>query len=903
MLDLLGPIGAINTPAGTLEYGNVGLTDCVYLKFLGDAEVVPCVIYTAEELRSLLSMLRQAQEAASSPGDIVRIGAMRPKPITLRLALVHPNNDRPFVLLRMLQGQWKQDIPVDPAEALKLFKMGEVPTGSPPVAGQLRRNQDGSWRLSGKTLHLQDGLSAGTGFYGEYLHPDEVPEGEEIDAWTLSADGQELLVAFRLRQRWRAPAQVKERTGQDGDLALLAGETYRCRQIHDGLAHSMLASKTVDAAWAAKIALASLLCSIKDGDDQGGHAVWLGKSTDPILQAGIKTMEAGQTSNWDILLYQQVSCYFQSLNPDRAAATKAVNAIMAKIEPEYAKDRRARAMLLRNWYLHLVEIHEGTPPPAALAPWEKAQAAVPGRVVPKALCFPPPHPWVIDWTDDKPIAVGKPVAKAAASSSGGSRGKLVVALVLLGALGLGGVLYSRQPAEPGAEDVATVKTPAVSSSALPTPQAVKAVPKETPKVASLAAPKATPKAVATPTPKPVPKVTPKAVVTPKPKPVAKVTPKATPAPAPVLEPIDSKGTPSLAGLDLKGSYRVDLTPPGMKLLEAGSGWARYESQGQQVFLGARQSTSKLGGAVKTTKAVAFASTGLQVDGKTLVKAGDPYARIGPNLRRSLEEQRLNVQQDAKGNILGFSQGDFPADTIAPGQPLGAGLLNAFGARDLAAFRQALTKDNLNLMYWDGERLLTKLAQQEKAADYVQALVTAGVDLKSADATEAFFKARDPQVIAVLTKGGVPIDVQDADGKTKLFGASADVSKALLAAGAKVSAKDKQGRTPIFDASKADQVQVLLSAGAKVDVRDSMGNTPLHGASTDEVVRALAKAGCPLNARNSEGATPLMGANISASKALLGMGADPNIKDNSGRTALDYADQTLLKELLRGAGAK
>ena len=325
MFDFLGPIGSISSESGSLEYGQVGVTDCVYLRFVGAGDVIPCLIYNPDEMRVLREILADAVEVAASsqPGMIVRVGAMRPKPITLRVAVIHPHQGPPFLLLRLLQGEWKEDLTVPPDEAVALFSMGQSPTPSPVLSGQLRRSPDGAWRLGGKSVYLVEGLSAGTGYHGEYLHPDEVAEGDELDCWTFPAEGREMVAAFRTRQRWRPPAQVKERTGQEGDLAWLAGRTYRCRQIHEELGRTMVSAKNVDAAWAAKLALSALLCAIKDGENEAGHAIWTGRAPDPILQIGVKAMESGQTSVQDLMLYQQVGCYFHALNPDRAAAMRA----------------------------------------------------------------------------------------------------------------------------------------------------------------------------------------------------------------------------------------------------------------------------------------------------------------------------------------------------------------------------------------------------------------------------------------------------------------------------------------------------------------------------------------------------------------------------------------------------
>ncbi|MFH0928369.1 MAG: ankyrin repeat domain-containing protein, partial [bacterium] len=49
-----------------------------------------------------------------------------------------------------------------------------------------------------------------------------------------------------------------------------------------------------------------------------------------------------------------------------------------------------------------------------------------------------------------------------------------------------------------------------------------------------------------------------------------------------------------------------------------------------------------------------------------------------------------------------------------------------------------------------------------------------------------------------------------------------------------NAKDRDGRTPIFDAvvqGNIDLLRSLIRAGADVDVQDLQSNTPLHFAAT------------------------------------------------------------------------
>ena len=87
----------------------------------------------------------------------------------------------------------------------------------------------------------------------------------------------------------------------------------------------------------------------------------------------------------------------------------------------------------------------------------------------------------------------------------------------------------------------------------------------------------------------------------------------------------------------------------------------------------------------------------------------------------------------------------------------------------------------------------------------------------------------------------------------------------LAGGAKVNARDPNGRTPLHFATRLEDWKVadlLISKGADVNARDALGKTPLHVAAFKQNVEMIA--------------------------FLLGRCADVNVRDNEGRTPLAIA---------------
>jgi len=88
---------------------------------------------------------------------------------------------------------------------------------------------------------------------------------------------------------------------------------------------------------------------------------------------------------------------------------------------------------------------------------------------------------------------------------------------------------------------------------------------------------------------------------------------------------------------------------------------------------------------------------------------------------------------------------------------------------------------------------------------------------------------------------------------------------------------------------------LVAKGANVSVRDSRGVTPLEIATSlgwIEGVQVLVDAKARLDDSNDAGETPLIAAvhrrDVAIVRLLLRSGADPDRKDNSGRSARDYA---------------
>ena len=167
------------------------------------------------------------------------------------------------------------------------------------------------------------------------------------------------------------------------------------------------------------------------------------------------------------------------------------------------------------------------------------------------------------------------------------------------------------------------------------------------------------------------------------------------------------------------------------------------------------------------------------------------------------------------------------------------------------------------------------------------------------------QARDPVAINAFLDAGINPNAQNSEGRTVLISAAArgelDVVNILLSRGVNVNVKDNRGYTALAHAIEARYPEVeeallnrpdldpnvgglldrpillayvwrdnkkaterLLTLGANVNLRDADGDTALHGAAESgnvEIMRLLLDKGADPNTRNKEGGTPLMWAAV------------------------------------------
>ncbi|KAK8257849.1 ankyrin repeat-containing domain protein [Phyllosticta capitalensis] len=140
----------------------------------------------------------------------------------------------------------------------------------------------------------------------------------------------------------------------------------------------------------------------------------------------------------------------------------------------------------------------------------------------------------------------------------------------------------------------------------------------------------------------------------------------------------------------------------------------------------------------------------------------------------------------------------------------------------------------------------------------------------------------------------------------------DIINRLLGQNADPSVKNKRGYTPLHFAARVSNKKIILALqkrGVDFAARDEDGDTPLHWAAQDQHVKAmenLLKANpdpAIINSKNNDGKTPLHCAidratennKLGTLEVLLNYKADPEIKDNSGKSPISIAQSTSEKK--------
>ncbi len=412
-------VGEISDPQGALKVGNVGDTECVFIHYKGLQDKLEfSLVYTARELSSLLAAAKKGQELApkSKPRSTIRLGALSPKPHRLQIVLVVPENKTPLLILRFISNSWKRDFFAQPDALVELFKKAERRAPMPAVIGILNRFGSDIWMIEGQSLSVKDDLSHGTGFFREYMHHREVPEGTVVRAWPHQVGDKACVVAFEFAQGWEPNITADLPQGQQGEQALADGLVRQSRELHALLSKTMFESGRVDKIWSGKIALTSMMGDILMSDEKTGKATWNGEGGNPVLKAGVNSLREGSLSPHDTAVFDMISAYYEAQGPDPAEAIKKIDSHMTSAF-KYALHNQPelKRIVLNNWFLMLSKVGKGASSGPAFKTYEMAKKRYDHELVPVIFSLPPGYPWVKTW--GKPKTAETAAAEAAAASS------------------------------------------------------------------------------------------------------------------------------------------------------------------------------------------------------------------------------------------------------------------------------------------------------------------------------------------------------------------------------------------------------------------------------------------------------------------------------------------------------
>ena len=157
--------------------------------------------------------------------------------------------------------------------------------------------------------------------------------------------------------------------------------------------------------------------------------------------------------------------------------------------------------------------------------------------------------------------------------------------------------------------------------------------------------------------------------------------------------------------------------------------------------------------------------------------------------------------------------------------------------------------------------------------------------------------KDNPINARNEEGETPLHMAVRNGKPKLV-------DAYIEAGADIYLRNNEGQYVLHSAAmggNASVVECLTKAGLSIDVQDEQGETPLFTAIRYEQNQLLSTLSADfdienINVRNVNGESPFFVAvqagNIEAMNILIENKADVNMKDNRGRTPMDYIVQSI-----------
>ena len=198
---------------------------------------------------------------------------------------------------------------------------------------------------------------------------------------------------------------------------------------------------------------------------------------------------------------------------------------------------------------------------------------------------------------------------------------------------------------------------------------------------------------------------------------------------------------------------------------------------------------------------------------------------------------------------------------------------------------------------------------------------ANVNARDDNGVTPIMRAAKAQAVSLLLQHGAHADDKDQNGTTVLMKAAmyghADSIQLLLDHGAHVNDKNSYGTTALLQTASmawTDALSVLLDHGANIQDTNKDGSTALIVAASrclcdsyrpaaqyERYITLLLDKGIAIDATDNDGRTAVIGAaekgRTSIIKVLLARGANPDIADKNGNTALSLVTKLNLPEAI------
>ena len=181
--------------------------------------------------------------------------------------------------------------------------------------------------------------------------------------------------------------------------------------------------------------------------------------------------------------------------------------------------------------------------------------------------------------------------------------------------------------------------------------------------------------------------------------------------------------------------------------------------------------------------------------------------------------------------------------------------------------------------------------------------------------------KEAVTLLLFSSAIININIQNDRGNSALFYSlgidNNSITRMFLELGADVNIKNIYGHTPLINAVKdikdIQLVKLLIDAGADVNIIDETGITALgYSVSSKEdnnsiaITDLLLKSGAKVNRESTQATTALMRAaksnNFNSVKLLLITGANINATNAANKTAINFATQPDVVQLLIDRGA-